>query len=92
MGKTELVAQVAKKAGVSKVEAARVVNAVLDVITEAVKGGQNVTLTGFGTFRVRQRKAREGRNPRTGQKITIPATRTVSFAAGSQLAKAVKGK
>ncbi len=87
-----MIAQVAKQAGVSKAEAAKVVNAVLNVITEAVKNGQNVTLTGFGTFRVRQRKAREGRNPRTGQKITIPATRTVSFAAGSALAKAVKGK
>ncbi len=92
MGKTELVAEVAKRAGVSKVEAGRVVNAVLEAITDAVQKGENVTITGFGTFRVRERKAREGRNPRTGQKINIPATRTVSFAVGSQLAKAVKGK
>ncbi len=92
MQKTELVAAVAKSAGVSQVEAAKVINAMLTAITDSLKAGDKVTLTGFGSFAVRQTAARTGTNPRTKQKIQIPAGKRASFSAGSELRTAVSGK
>src|SRR5205823_7126067 len=92
MQKTELINQVAKDSGVSQAQAAKLVNATIDAIVKALKGGDKVTLTGFGTFEVRKTAARVGTNPRTRQKINIPAGRRASFSAGSLLREAVSGK
>ena len=73
MNKSELVAAVAAKAGLSKVDAKKAVDAVVASVTEALKGGDKVALVGFGTFSVAERPARQGINPRTKQKITIAA-------------------
>ncbi|PIR43124.1 DNA-binding protein HU [candidate division WWE3 bacterium CG10_big_fil_rev_8_21_14_0_10_32_10] len=88
--KTELIEMVAKKAGVTKAESQRVVDAVIESITEALERGEKVTVTGFGTYEVRQRAARMGRNPQTGETIQIPAQRTPAFRAGKSLKDAVK--
>lgn len=90
MTKQTLVEQVARKAGSTKAEAARLVDAMIDVVTEALARGEKVTVTGFGTFEVRQRAARMGRNPQTGETIQIPAQRTPAFRAGKSLKDAVK--
>ena len=89
MKKTEFIEAVAEKADISKAEADRNVNAVLDVITETLSEGDSVVLTGFGTFKVRQTKARNGVNPRTKEKIRIPASKRASFSAGAVLKRAV---
>jgi DNA-binding protein HU-beta len=91
MQKTDFVKSVAERANVSQKEAKQVVDAALDIITESLKGGEKVTLTGFGTFEVRQRQEREGVNPQTRQKIKIAATKTPGFSASSTLKEAVKG-
>jgi DNA-binding protein HU-beta len=91
MQKTDFVKSVADRANVSQKEAKQVVDAALDIITESLKGGEKVTLTGFGTFEVRQRQEREGVNPQTRQKIKIAATKTPGFSASSTLKEAVKG-
>ncbi len=90
MTKADLVAQVAKKAGLTAKAAKDAVNAVFDVIADALKRGEKVVVTGFGTFVVRKRAARKGRNPQTGEEITIPATKTPGFTAGKALKRAVK--
>jgi DNA-binding protein HU-beta len=82
MNKGELVDAIAAKTTVTKKNADAVLTAVLDAIVEAVSGGDRVTLVGFGTFEARDRQAREGRNPQTGAKMTIPATRVPAFSAG----------
>jgi DNA-binding protein HU-beta len=92
MQKTELINQVAKDANISQAQAAKLVNATINAIVKALKGGDKVTLTGFGTFEVRKTAARTGTNPRTRQKISIPAGRRASFSAGSLLREAVSGK
>jgi len=89
MNKAQLVDAVAKVV-CSKKEAVAAVDAVLDAITASLKKGQPVTLVGFGTFKVAKRKARTGRNPRTGKEIKIPAKKVPVFKAGSELKKAVK--
>ena len=89
MNKTELIDAVADEAEVSKAEAGRAVDAVISSITKALKKGDSVTLVGFGTFQVRKRAARTGRNPRTGEEIEIPAGYGVRISAGSTLKKAV---
>jgi DNA-binding protein HU-beta len=89
MKKTEFIEAVAEKAGISKTEASKNVNAVLDVITNSLASGDSVVLTGFGTFKVRETKKRNGVNPRTKQKIVIPASKRPSFSAGAVLKKAV---
>jgi DNA-binding protein HU-beta len=89
MKKTEFIEAVAKKAEISKAEASRNVNAVLDVITEALAAGDSVVLTGFGTFKVRETKARNGVNPRTKAKIKIPPTKRPAFSAGAVLKKSI---
>jgi DNA-binding protein HU-beta len=82
MNKGELVDAVAEKATVTKKQADAVLSAALEAIMEAVSDGDKVTLVGFGSFESRERKAREGRNPKTGAKMEIPATRVPAFSAG----------
>ncbi len=89
MNKSELVAAVAAKAGLSKVDAKKAVDAVVASVTEALKGGDKVALVGFGTFSVAERPARQGINPRTKQKITIAAKKSAKFKAGAELNGAI---
>ena len=89
MNKTELVAGVAEKAGLTKKDAEKAVNALFDCVQQALAAGEKVQLIGFGTFEVKQRAARKGRNPRTGQDIEIPASSSPSFKAGKALKDAV---
>jgi DNA-binding protein HU-beta len=90
MNKEQLVERVADKTGATKKDALEIVNTALDLVTGTLKKGEKVTLVGFGTFLVRKRKAREGRNPQTGAKIKIPAKRVPAFTAGKELKSAVK--
>jgi DNA-binding protein HU-beta len=90
MSKTEFVDKVAQSAGLSKKDAASAVDAVLKTIEDTLKGGGEVTFTGFGKFHVADRGAREGRNPRTGESMQIAASRVPRFTAGSGLKKSVK--
>lgn len=90
MTKDELVDKIAEDASISKAEAAAALKAVTSGITGSLAGGSDVTLVGFGTFSVTQRAAREGRNPRTGETLHIPASRGVKFKAGKALKDAVK--
>lgn len=90
MNKTELVAAVATKADLSKKDAEAAVKAVLDAVTEALADGEKAALVGFGTFEVKERAARTGKNPRTGEAIEIPASKVPSFKAGAALKNAVK--
>ena len=89
MNKTELIERIAQEAGVPPGEAQRHFEAFESVVTEALKGGEEVQITGFGKFSVRERKAREGRNPQTGQKMKIAAQKVPSFSAGNALKEAV---
>jgi DNA-binding protein HU-beta len=89
--KQDFVGKVATKSGLSQRDAAKAVDAFLDSITEALKGGDQVSFTGFGKFSTSQRAAREGVNPRNpGQKVHIPAATVPKFSAGSSLKQAVK--
>ncbi|MCT4781799.1 MULTISPECIES: HU family DNA-binding protein [Exiguobacterium] len=90
MNKTELIQAVAEKANVSKKEATTVVEATFESITEALQNGEKIQLIGFGTFEVRERAARKGRNPRTKEDIEIPASKVPAFKAGKALKDAVK--
>lgn len=90
MTKQDLVAKVADHAGLTKVDAAKAVDAVADVVTKALSMGEKVTWTGFGTFEVRPRAARMGRNPQNGAPMQIPAGKTPAFKAGKGLKDAVK--
>ncbi len=90
MNKTELVAAVAAKAEISKKDADKAVAAVIDSVTDALKAGDKVQLIGFGTFEVRERAAKEARNPKTGETIKVPATKVPAFKAGAALKAAVK--
>jgi DNA-binding protein HU-beta len=89
MKKTDVVNAVADAADLSKADAGRALDAVINVITKALKSGDSVTLTGFGTFAVRTRAAREGRNPQTGATIKIKASKNPGFKAGKALKDAV---
>jgi DNA-binding protein HU-beta len=89
MNKAEFVNAVADAAGMTKVEAGKAVEAVIEVIKKALKKGDSVALVGFGTFVVRKRAARTGRNPRTGQQIKIKASKNPSFKAGKALKDAI---
>jgi DNA-binding protein HU-beta len=88
--KQEFVDHVADRAGLSKKDAADAVDAFLDTVEEALKRGSEVSFSGFGKFSVSQRSAREGRNPATGERIHIAASRVPRFTAGAGLKKAVK--
>jgi DNA-binding protein HU-beta len=90
MTKSDFVDQVASASGLSKKDAGSAVDAVLGTIENALKSGDEVSFTGFGKFHVAQRGAREGRNPRTGESMTIAASKVPRFTAGSGLKKAVK--
>ena len=89
MNKNDLIAMVADLAGLSKADATKATDAVLDSITAALKKGDEVRLVGFGTFHVALRAATEGRNPRTGEAIQIPASKQPKFKAGKALKDAV---
>lgn len=92
MNKSELIASVATKAEITKKDADAAVNAVIDAITETLKDGDKVQLVGFGTFEVRTRGARTGRDPRTNKEIKIPASKAPAFKAGKALKDTVNGK
>ena len=85
MTKSEIVAYVSEKTGLKKIEAERAVNAVVDALTEAFKKGERVAIPGLGVFSVKQRKARKGINPKTGDEIIIPEKRTVAFRTAKSL-------
>jgi DNA-binding protein HU-beta len=90
MNKSELIEAVAQSADISKAAATRAVDALVQSITSALKEGDQVTLVGFGTFAVRERAARSGRNPRTGATINISASKVPAFKAGKALKDAVQ--
>lgn len=89
MNKVDLINTVAEKAGLSKKDAEKAVNAFVDSVQEALAKGEKVSLVGFGTFEVRERSARKGRNPQTGETIDIAAARVPAFKAGKVLKEAV---
>jgi len=89
VNKAELIDAVAEGADISKAAATRAVDTVISNITDSLKKGDQVTLVGFGTFSVKDRAARTGRNPRTGEPINIPASKNPSFKAGKALKDAV---
>jgi len=89
LNKTDLIAHVASKADMTKKDAEQAVNAFFATVEDALKAGDKVQLIGFGTFEVRDRQARKGRNPQTGAEIDIPATRVPAFKAGKALKDSV---
>lgn len=89
MNKSELVASIATDADVTKADAEKILNATIEVITKALKKGDKVQLIGFGSFEVRKRNARNGRNPRTGETIKIKASKAPAFVAGKSLKDSV---
>ena len=89
MNKRELINEVSKKTGITKKDAGSVLNAITEHITDALSNSEKVTLVGFGTFQVMQRKARRGRNPQTGEEIQIPAKKTPKFVPGKGLREKV---
>ena len=92
MNKTELIAAIAEQAEISKKDAEKALKAFVDVVTEQLKEGEKVQLVGFGTFEVSERAAREGRNPQTGETMTIAACKAPKFKAGKALKDMVNGK
>jgi len=89
MTRTELVANVAEKSGITKKDADKVLSSVFETIKQALVEGDKVQVIGFGTFEIRNRSARKGRNPQTGEEIDIPASKLPSFKAGKALKEAV---
>ncbi len=85
MNKSELIVALAQKADISKKDAEKAISAFIDVVTETLKAGDKVQLVGFGTFESKERPARVARNPRTGEEITIEASKTASFRVGKAL-------
>lgn len=90
MNKSDLIVQIAAGANITKAKADQALNAIVSGVTRDLKKGNSVTLVGFGTFSVRNRAARKGRNPQTGAKINIPASRSPKFKAGKALKEAVR--
>ena len=90
MNKTDLITKVAEVSELSKKDATKAVEAVFEVITEALQGGDKVQLVGFGNFEVRERSARKGRNPQTGAEIDIEASKVASFKAGKTLKEGLR--
>ena len=90
MNKTELIAAVAAKSELSKKDAEKAVKAVFDAVTEELAAGKKVQLIGFGTFEVRERAAKEARNPRTGETVKVAACKVPAFKAGAALKDAIK--
>lgn len=91
MNKSELIDEIARESGLSKGDSEKALNATVQAITNAMKSGNNVQLVGFGTFQVRQRNARTGRNPKTGESIQIEASKVPAFSPGKALKEALKG-
>ena len=91
MNRVELVAKIAEKSGLTKVDADKVLDCTLESMEGALKAGDDIRLIGFGNFEVKTRGERTGRNPKTGEKITIAATKAVVFKAGKALKEAVNG-
>ncbi len=91
MDKPQVVQQVAQATGLSRAQASKAVDAMLETITESLARGEQVRFIGFGSFQVRSRGQREGRNPRTGDKLQIPAQKVPAFSAGAKLNQAVRG-
>lgn len=89
MNKKELIERIAEEADAPKSEAQKHFEAFEQVLAEALKGGEEVQITGFGKFSVRERKAREGRNPQTGEKMKIAASKVPAFSAGNALKEAI---
>ncbi|MBW7982070.1 nucleoid-associated protein HU-beta [Enterobacillus tribolii] len=89
MNKSQLIDKIAADADISKAAAGRALDAIIASVTESLKGGDSVALVGFGTFDVRERSARTGRNPQTGKEIKIPAAKVPGFRAGKALKDAV---
>ena len=83
MNKTELIERLAERTDAPKAEAQRYFEAFEEIVTETLKGGDEVQITGFGKFYVQERKAREGTNPQTGKKMQIPASKSPAFSAGN---------
>jgi len=90
MNKAQLIKEVANKVDISKKEIGNIIDAAVKTITSTLSKGERITLVDFGTFQARQRKAREGRNPRTGKKLEIPAKKVPKFKAGKKLREAVR--
>jgi DNA-binding protein HU-beta len=90
MTKADLVSKIAGDGGITKAQAEKAVDGFVAAVTDALSAGDKVTLVGFGTFSVGARTEREGRNPRTGEKITIPASKVVKFKPGKSLSDKVK--
>lgn len=90
MTKAELVAKIADDSGITKSQAEKAVDGFVSAVSDTLAGGDKITLVGFGTFSVVARAEREGRNPRTGEKISIPASKVVKFKAGKTLSEKVK--
>ena len=90
MNRLELVNTISRKMGATKKDAEKAVTAFIDTVTEALVEGRKVQLIGFGTFEVRERAARKGRNPQTGEEIEIPASKIPAFKAGKSLKDSVK--
>ena len=88
--KSDLIDRIAQKADFTKKDSEKTVNAFLEAIQEHLQNGGNIQLTGFGSFKVEQRKEREGRNPQTGEKLTIPASKVVKFNPGKALKEKVQ--
>lgn len=91
MNKSDLVSAMAEVTGMTKKDTAAAVDAFIEVVSETLEKGEDVALVGFGTFKVKERAARKGRNPQTGEEIDIPASNVVSFKVGKTLKDAVKG-
>lgn len=89
MNKTELVSAIAEKSGLSKKDSEKALTAMLDSVVDALKGGEKVQLIGFGSFEVKERAARSGRNPRTNETIEIPASKLPQFKAGKAFKDAI---
>ncbi len=90
MTKAELVGKIAGEGGITKAQAEKAVDGFVAAVSDALSDGDKITLVGFGTFSVGERSQREGRNPRTGEKIKIPASKVVKFKAGKTLSEKVK--
>jgi DNA-binding protein HU-beta len=91
MTKADLVARIADESGINKATAERALNSFVNAVTDALAKGEKITLVGFGTFSLVERAQREGRNPRTGEAITIQASKVVKFKAGSKLKDSIGG-
>ena len=90
MNKTDLISQISENASMTKADAGAALDAMIKTITDALASGEDVSLIGFGTFTVKERAAREGRNPATGETIQIPASKVPAFKAGKALKDAVQ--